>query len=181
MSRTDRGRAHTEVERVAGAVLGMGKQANAITQLCKGGDVDARDISNAHTIDCVGRYGHAKCKPDKDHELLHRVPPVNVERRIGFGKATALRVGERTRETHARATHLGEDHVGGAIDHAVECVDTVSEKARAQQRDDRQPGADTRLEVQASVVLAREGTESRTGGGDHRLVCSHHGLSGAQG
>ena len=134
VSRPDRGRPHAEVH--APPVRARSACASRRTRYpscASARDVDRRRHSRMPTRStAVGRDMHAKRQPGRGSRAC---APRPSRRRRAMGSASAkprrCASARALVEAHARAAHPREDHVGRAVDHAVERADAVAEQARA--------------------------------------------------
>ena len=91
----------------AGRALGVGEQAHAVAELGERADVGPGHVADPHAVDGVGCDVDAEREPGEDHQLVDGVPAVDVERRVRFGKAATLGIGERALEADARRRASG--------------------------------------------------------------------------
>ena len=150
--------------------------ARGIPSWASAADIVAGDARGCRHDPPRRRDVDAEREPREDHELVHRVPAVDVERwiRLGEAAAAARRASALSKVTPG-AAHLREDDVGRAVDHAVE-------RARCDRRAGSRssnatigsPAPTARLEVQARVVLGARARKPRTRRRDDRLVGGDH-------
>ncbi len=95
----------------------------------------------------------AEGKRRQDRKLVRRVVALDVEGRIGFGIAEALRFLQAVREGQALLLHLGQDVVAGAVHDAVDARNRVAGQRFAQRLDDRNAAGDGRFEIQQRALL----------------------------
>ena len=86
--------------------------------------------------DVMRRDDAAHQHVDERRGLRGRVPAVDIERRIGFGDAARLHLGERVVELDA-ALELGQDVVAGGVDHAAKAFDRDRRHRLAHEVEDR--------------------------------------------
>jgi hypothetical protein len=121
------------------------------------------------------RDAEGQCRQDGD--LVRGIDALDVEGRVGFGIAQALRLLEHGIEGQALVAHLGEDEVGGAVDDAGDPLDAVGGEPLAQRLDDRDAAGDCRLEGDHDALLHGGGENLVAMHGQQRLVRRDHMLA----
>ena len=116
----------------------------------------------------------------QDLQLVGRVHPLDVERRIGLGIAVGLGFLEDQREVEPLVGHLAQDVVAGAVDDAGQRQHPVGDQAFLDRADQRDAAGHRRLEAQRHAVAARRLVELGAVVGEQRLVGRHHVLAGGQ-
>ena len=106
----------------------------------------------------------------QDGELLRRVYAFDVEGRIGFRVAEALRFRQGVREAAPVLFHGGENVVRRAVDDARQRIDAVGGKPRAQRIDDGNAACHRRLEAERQAAFTGGGEEFVAAGREQRLV-----------
>ena len=85
--------------------FGKPDQADAITQRLCLGDVGGEYFANAARFDAAKINDRSKAERGQNGKLMRGVNAVNIERRIGFGKALCLCVGQHLRKVEAITLH----------------------------------------------------------------------------
>ena len=132
------------------------EQLDAIAEFLRRAQIFRRDRGDAFDIDRALRHLGAEGEAGQDRQLLRGVVAVDVERRIGFGIAEALRVLQAFGERQAFLLHPGQDVIAGAVENAVDAVDRGAGKTFAQGLDDGNGRADRGFEIQRAAVLFGE-------------------------
>ena len=131
---------------------------------------------------CTASNATGRPKPmrGEDRQLVRGIDAVDVERRIGFGVAQLLRIGEHFGELAAALAHLRQDVVAGAVEDAGDAADAVRGQPLAQRLDHRNAAGHRRLERQRHAALLGRGGKCRAMHRQHRLVGGDHRLAGRQ-
>ena len=118
----------------------------------------------------------------QDDQLVDRVEPLDVARRIGLRVAEPLRLGQRGREVERRGLvgHGGQDEVGRAVDDPAHALDTVRREITGQRPEDGDPATDRRLEAQGCAGPPGDRLELRSVVGDDVLVGGDDALAHRQ-
>jgi hypothetical protein len=132
--------------------------------------IDRLQVRDALGRDFVGGYGHPEGEHGQHREFVLRVPPPDVEGRIGLGVSEPLRFCQRVREARVLALHLREDEIAGAVDDAREALDRVAREGVLEDANERDSAADRRFEREVDAVLLREVDELRAVEGEQHLV-----------
>jgi hypothetical protein len=106
----------------------------------------------------------------EDRQLLGRVTPIHIHRRVGFGITQPLGLGDGVGVGGAEAVHLGQDVIARAVQDPFERFDGVGRKALGNVRDDRDPAGDGRFESDRAAEFAGQGEEFGAMFGEDRLV-----------
>ena len=130
-----------------------------------------------HVVDGHARVEGNRCE---DGDLGRGVEPIDIGRRIGFGKALGLRLGKHLVVRHIVFGHTGEHVVGRAVHDAHHGIDAVRDKRVLHRIDDRDAAAHARLERDLPVRLCGSSHNLFAVGGHERLVGCDHVLAGAQ-
>ena len=88
-------------------------------------------------------------------DLVRGIDAFDIEGRIGFGIAQALRLLQHGVEIQALVAHFGQDEIGGAVDDAGNPLDAVGRQAFAQRLDDRDAAGNRRLERHHHALVLR--------------------------
>ena len=121
-------------------------------------------------MDRLGVDRRAERERGQDRELVGGVEAADVERRIGFGIAEALRFLEAILEGQALQLHARQDVIAGAVEDAVDAADLVAGEAFAQRLHDRDAAGDGGLERERHALLLGELRERHAVLGEQRLV-----------
>ena len=111
---------------------------------------------------------------------MRGIDPVNIERRIGFGKALGLRIGKNLRKIQPVALHSGQDEITCAIENAVDPVNAVGGGTIAQTLNDRNTSGNGRFKFERGLLALRQSRKLETMMRDHRLVGGHQSASVGQ-
>ena len=171
-----RRRAHAQMHRAGVAGVRVCHQLHRVAQLPRIPEVGEVDVADANTVDGLRLHVHTKGKPRHDHQLVRRVPAVEVGARIRLGVAALRRVCQRSAQGDPVTSHVREDDVGGSVDDRVDARDAICAEASAKQSDHGQAGADRGLEPESRAVLFRQSRELRALVCNEQLVRRHHRL-----
>ncbi len=155
------------------------------------GEADGGDARTRRAVRTVRSSGDGRRveprverEPGQDHELVDRVVPLHVTRRIGLRVAQPLRLGQRGLELErvGRIGHRGQDEVGRAVHDAADALDAVRREVgrrAAQGRGSRHRP----LPRSAAPPPVRRATASSSGAvvGDDVLVGGDDALAHRQG
>ena len=111
---------------------------------------------------------------------MRRIDAVDVEARVRFGIAEALRLGEDLGEVAALGFHLGQDEIAGAVEDAVDAGDLVGGGAFAQPLDHRHAARHRGFELERQAGILGGGGELQAMMRDHRLVGGDQALAAVQ-
>ena len=150
--------------------LREGEQLDGVAELARVGDVGRLEPVDALAGDLAGGDRGPEGELGEHGQLVRRVGPVDVERRVGLGEPEPLRLPERdgVRETLLR--HLREDIIARPVDDRRERRHLVRREADPERLDDRDSAADARLERHGPPVFPRLGEHLATVLGQERLV-----------
>ena len=151
--------------------LGDADQPHAIAERRRLGDVGGEHVADAAGRDVGERRARAERDAGEDRQLVRGIDAVDVEARVGLGKAQRLRLGQHLGEVAALGLHLGQDEIAGAVEDAIDAVDAVGGGAVAQALDHRHAARDRRLELE-------RGARGLGGLGEFEPVMRHHRLVG---
>ena len=98
-------------------------------------DVDGVDMADAFDMDRLEIHLGAERDAGENGKLVRRVDAIDIEGRIGFGIAEALRIREHVGEGPPGFAHHGQDVVAGPVEDAVDARDAVGGDAFAQRLD----------------------------------------------
>ena len=107
-------------------------------------------------------------------QLVRRVDPVDVERRVRLGEPGGLRLGEDLGERLPFPGHAREDVVARPVDDPEDRPDPVRRQAFPQRPDDGDPSADARLEPDVDAGGLDGLDDLRTALREQGLVRRHH-------
>ena len=156
------------------------EQLDAVAEFAGERDVERGDQTDALDMHRVERDRPAERQCGQDRQLVRGIDAVDVERRIGFGVAQLLRIGEHLGELAAALAHLRQDVVAGAVEDAGDAADAVRGQPLAQRLDHRNAAGHRRLERQRHAALLGRGGERGAMHREHRLVGGDHRLAGGQ-
>ena len=140
--------------------------------------VGRAQLADAAHQEAVGPHPGAEGAVGEDRELGGGVGAVEVGRRIGFGEAERLRLGDRVVERQLGLFEPRHHEVAGAVDDAGQAVDLVG--AVAEVPDDRQRRGRGRLAVERRGGALGEHAELGQLRGEQRLVGGDHRLAGGE-
>src|SRR6185436_1508414 len=106
--------------------------------------------------------------------LRFGVSAAYIRRRIGFGIALLLRLGQCLGVGPPALLHLRKDIVARAVDDSKDRLRLFGGEALAEGADHRDAAADASLEAKLSAVPFRRRPDFRAETGEHSLVRSHH-------
>ena len=165
----------------AGAAFRDAEQLDAVAELFGVADVGAVQLRDAFDIGLVELHRHAEGDRAHDRRLVRGVDAFDVEGRVGFGVAQALRFLQHDVEIEALRAHLREDEVGRAVDDAGDPLDAVGRQPFAQRLDDRDAAGHRRLERDHHATRARRREDLGAVHGEQRLVGRDHMLARGDG
>ena len=111
---------------------------------------------------------------------MGRVGAVHVQRRIGFGKAAPLRLGQGRGIGVALFAHAGQDEVAGAIEDALDGRDLVGGETLRQGGDDGDAAADAGLEGDGPAMAPASVEHLLAMLRQQRLIGGHYILARSQ-
>ena len=162
------------------ALVGLHRDAeklDAIAELIGGLEIGGRDRGDAFDVDRGRVDADAEGQARQDRKLLRGVVALDVERRIGFGVAQPLRLGETFLERQPLALHARQHVIACTVQNSINPRDGVAGQSLPQRLHDRNGAADRGLEIERNLVLLGERgqfdamlRQERLVGGDHRLA-----------
>ena len=109
-------------------------------------EVDGQQPPDALRRDLLERHLRAVGHGREQRELVRRVDPLDVERRVGLRVAELLRAGEDRVERLTGPLHLRQHVVRGSVQDAEHALDHVGREPFAQRAQDRDAAAHAGLE-----------------------------------
>ena len=174
----DEGGLHADVDRAVDQ-RGDADEAHHHAERGRRRDVRLLDLGDAARLDLRERHARAEGDRGEDRHLRGRVRAVDVVGRIGFGIAERLSLRERV-GVRAAALHAREDEVRRPVDDAEDAVDVRRDERLAKHLDDRDRGADRRLEPELHTRGGRCREELGALARDQLLVRGHDRLPGLE-
>ena len=150
------------------------QQLDRVPELLREGDVLLVDLPDPLDEDLLRGNVPAGRKPDEDRELVRRVDPVDVERRVRLGESGGLRLGEDLGERLPFPGHAGKDVVARPVDDPEDRPDPVRRQPFPQRPDDGDPSADARLEPDVDAGGLDGLDDLRAALREQGLVRRHH-------
>ena len=135
------------------AQFGHGEQANAIAELGSVTQIGRVDSINAAASNLAPAWTNAESQLRENRQLLHRVAAIDIHRRIGFGVAAALGVGQGGGIARAAIFHLREDEIAGAVQDAVDRNDLIRGQTLIDVGNDRNSAGHGRLECDRAICF----------------------------
>ncbi len=134
-------------------------------------------MRNPHPVDILRpdcrEVHHGLSENDR---LERRVPPLDVERRVGLREPRGLRLRERLREALS-GLHPLDDEVARSVEHTLETEDLRAEQPGPERREERRRRHDGPLEKKARPIGRCETPQAVEVERDRTLVRRRHGLS----
>ena len=178
MAPRDHRRVHADGDGVVAVLVGRSSQiASSLTTepIVPGGlDVGRGHLGDALAVHVGGGHPGVEGQRGQDRGLGGGVEPLDVGGRVGLGVAELLGLLERLGEAGARAVHLVEDEVGGAVDDAEHPGHPVAGQRLAQRPQDRDGAGHGGLVVEVAAGLLGRLEEGRPVLGEQRLVGGDH-------
>ncbi len=131
------------------------EQLDAVAEFLGVGDVLGFEFGDALDVGALELHRNAERDRREQRDLVSGVDALDVEGRIGFRVAEALRFGQHDVERETLVAHFGEDEVARAVDDAGDPLDAVGGEAFAQRLDRRNAAGDGGFERDDHVLLAR--------------------------
>ncbi len=116
---------------------GDAEQLDPVTKFLGVADILLGEPGNALGIGLVELHRNAVGDRRHDGELVRGIHTLDVEGRVGFRIAEALRLGEHVFEARTLLAHFRKDEVRGPVDDSSDPLDTVGAQPFAQGLDDR--------------------------------------------
>ena len=153
------------------------EQLDRVAKLPGEFQIERFDEANAFDVNIFRIHPKAMRERSQNSDLVHRVGPIDIQRRLCFGIAEPLRVREHILELRAFELHAREDVITGAVDDPVKVRDAIADEPFPERLDNRDTTRNARFVVEVgSILLGRfeqlfaVGREQRFIGGDHRLA-----------
>src|SRR4029077_18861437 len=105
------------------------------------------------------------------------VEAADIEGRVRFRIAEALRVSENLRESELLRFHAAEDVIASAVEDTLDTGDLIARKRFTQRLDDRDAARDRGLEGERNACLLGRPCELGAVLCEQSLVGGHHGLA----
>src|SRR5512141_2300757 len=153
------------------------QKLDRVPELLREGDVLLVDLPDPLDEDLFRGNVPAGGDPYEDRELVRRVDPVDVERRVRLGETGGLGLGEDLGERLPLPGHARQDVVARPVDDPEDRPDPVRRQAFPQRPDDRDPPADARLESDVDAGGLDGLDDFRSALREQGLVRRHHRLS----
>ena len=153
------------------------EQLDAVTELLGVADIFLGKFGDALGIGLVQLHRDAEGDRRHDGELVRGIDAFDVEGRIGFGIAQALRLFQHRAEGETLVAHFRQDEVRGAVDDAGDPFDAVGGEAFAQGLDDRDAAGDRAFERDHHALGLRRRENFVAVGREQRLVRGDHMLA----
>src|SRR5512141_2143836 len=152
------------------------QKLDRVPELLREGDVLLVDLPDPLDEDLFRGNVPAGGNPYEDRELVRRIDPVDVERRVRLGESGGLGLGEDLWERLPRPGHARQDVVARPVDDPEDRPDPVRRQAFPQRPDDGDPSADARLEPDVHAGGLDGLYDLRTALREKGLVRRHHGF-----
>ena len=175
----DERRMHASLERAVGH-LGDREELHPVPELPRVGDLDRLEPRDARRVDVLQVDAGPESERGQDLELVRRVDPLDVERRVRLRVPRRLSLAQGVGEIPSLVRHLGQDEVRGAVDDALERQDPVRGEAVAERADDGHAARDGGLEAEEDAAPPRGGEELGPVRRQEGLVRGHDVLAGVE-
>ena len=160
--------------------FGKPDEADTITQRLCLGDVGRQYFANTARFDAAKINDRAKAERGQNGKLMRSVYAVNIERRIGFGKALCLRVRQHLRKVEAVTLHRRQDEIAGPVQYAIYAIDPVGGGTVAQALNHRNTASDGSFKFERGLRAFGQSRQFSAVMGDHGFVGCDQGTSVCQ-
>ena len=153
--------------------VGLARQRNELDAETQCGgmiEIDRSDMTDALDGDAGEVEPRAESDARQDAQLMRGIYAVDVEARVGLGKALCLCVREHSGERQAFRLHPRQDIIARSVQDAVDAGQSVRRRAVAQRLDDRNAASDCCLVLERSAVRLGERGQFQPVMSKHRLV-----------
>ena len=137
-----------EYLRVSVFAVDFGKpdQADAVTEHFGLRDIGSQQFANAACLHSAKIDLRTKAQRCQNRQFMRRVDAVDVEARVGLGKALGLCIGKHICKVETFFFHRRQDEIAGAVENTVNAVDAIGRSTIAQSLNNRDPAGNGCLE-----------------------------------
>ena len=135
-------------------------------------DITGKDITNSDRFDRVKIEARAERQRSQNRQLVRGIDPVDIKRRVSFGIAKRLRIGEHRAKIARFGFHRGQDVIAGAVENAVDLYDLVGRCTFAKPFDHGNSTCNRSFIFECSACTLCSLSQFKPMVSDHRLIGS---------